>query len=298
MSNVIAFSLFFAFLSPILWALMDLIDEYVIDNKSRHPLGFAFIAGMINAIFGAVLALFLDWSQTSWKDYLPSVISGIFLGVQFLLYFWMLKKDDVSNVIGFSYFYPIIVSILSFLFLREVLTIPIYLGMGLIMLGIALLYLQAIRTKMRMAIWVIISYALAIAFYEFFIKVATLNISEINGLAISSIFLGSVVFPLIFFRKIRAEIAYELKNIHWAFLSEVFTISSVFATYLAMKNLPATVVSSLQATQPLLVLAFEKIANKRGFMKSQDTNFFNKFIAIVLITTGVAIMYLTEALIN
>jgi len=298
MSQAIILSLFFAFLSPLLWALMDLIDEYIIDNKSRYPLGFAFIAGTINALFGICLALFLSWDDFSWQNYLPAALSGIFLGMQFLLYFWMLKKDDVSNVIGFSYFYPIIVAVISFFFLQEVLTIPIYLGMGLIMLGISLLYLNALKTKMKIALWIIFSYALSIALYEFFIKVATNNVSEINGLAVSSIFLGAVVFPLAFFPQIRTGIKYEIKNIHWAVLSEIFTISAVFATYLAMKNLPATVVSSLQATQPLLVLAFEKIANKKGFMKSQDTNFFNKFLAIIFITIGVAIMYITEALIN
>lgn len=277
---------------------MDLIDEYIIDNKSRYPIGFAFFAGMVNALFGIILALFLTWDFFSLKDYLPSAISGVFLGLQFLLYFWALKKEDVSNVIGFSYFYPIVVAILSYLFLHEVLTISIYIGMGLIMCGIALIYLRNFKTKLRIAFWIIIFYALSIAFSEFFIKIATTKIPEINGLAISSIFLGTALFPLIFFKKTRKEIAYEIKNIHWALLSEVFTISAVFATYLAMKNLPATVVSSLQATQPLLVLAFEKIANKKGILKSQDTNFFNKLIAIILITAGVVIMYITEAINN
>jgi len=294
MSQIITISLFFAFLSPVLWALMDLIDEYVIDNKARHPLGFAFLAGMINALFGIILALFLSWGDFAWKNYWPAMTSGIFLGIQFLLYFWMLKKDDVSNVIGFSYFYPILVAILSFLFLREVVTVPIYLGMGLIMVGIALLYLHAIKTKLKMALWIIFSYALAIAFYEFFIKVSTNNISEINGLAVSSIFLGLAIFPLIFFRKIRTQIRYEFKNIRWAVLSEAFTISAVFATYLAMKNLPATVVSSLQATQPLLVLGFEKIANKKRILRSQDTKFSQKFIAIIFIVVGVILMYVFE----
>ena len=296
MQKAVIISLFFAFLSPVIWAMMDLIDEYVIDNKSRYPLGFAFFVGMANVLLGIILALFLHWDSFSIRDYWPSAVSGFFLGMQFLLYFWMLKKDDVSNVIGFSYFYPVIVSVLSFLFLHEVLTISIYLGMALIMFGIALIYLRTVKKKLHIVFWIILSYALSIAFYEFFIKVATTKVTEINGLAVNSIFLGLAIFPLIFSRKRRLEIAYEVRNIHWALLSEMFTISAVFGTYIAMKNLPATIVSSLQATEPLLVLAFEKIANKKGIMKSQDTNFFNKLIAIILITAGVAVMYITEAM--
>jgi len=296
MQNAIIISLLFAFLSPVIWAMMDLIDEYIIDNKSRYPLGFAFFVGMANVLLGIILALFLHWGSFSIRDYWPSAVSGFFLGIQFLLYFWMLKKDDVSNVIGFSYFYPVIVSVLSFLFLHEVLTASIYIGMGLIMFGIALIYLRTMKNKLHIVFWIILSYALSIAFYEFFIKVATTKIAEINGLAINSIFLGLAIFPLIFFRKRRLEIAYEVRNIPWALLSEMFTISAVFGTYIAMKNLPATIVSSLQATEPLLVLAFEKIANKRGVLNSQDTNFFNKLIAIILITAGVAVMYITEAI--
>ena len=296
MQKAVIISLFFAFLSPVIWAMMDLIDEYVIDNKSRYPLGFAFFVGMANVLLGIILALFLHWDSFSIRDYWPSAVSGFFLGMQFLLYFWMLKKDDVSNVIGFSYFYPVIVSVLSFLFLHEVLTISIYIGMALIMFGIALIYLRNMKKKLHIVFWIILSYALSIAFYEFFIKVSTTKVSEINGLAINSIFLGLAIFPLIFSRKRRLEIAYEVRNIPWALLSEMFTISAVFGTYIAMKNLPATIVSSLQATEPLLVLAFEKIANKKGIMKSQDTNFFNKLIAIILITAGVAVMYITEAI--
>ena len=296
MQKAIIISLLFAFLSPVIWAMMDLIDEYVIDNKSRYPLGFAFFVGMANVLLGIILAFFLNWESFSIRDYWPSAVSGFFLGMQFLLYFWMLKKDDVSNVIGFSYFYPVIVSVLSFLFLHEVLTISIYIGMALIMFGIALIYLRNMKKKLHIVFWIILSYALSIAFYEFFIKVATTKVAEINGLAINSIFLGLAIFPLIFSRKRRSEIVYEVRNIHWALLSEMFTISAVFGTYIAMKNLPATIVSSLQATEPLLVLAFEKIANKKGIMKSQDTNFFNKLIAIILITAGVAVMYITEAI--
>ena len=296
MQNGIIISLLFAFLSPVIWAMMDLIDEYIIDNKSRYPLGFAFFVGMANVLLGIAIALFLCWDSFPIRNYWPSAVSGFFLGIQFLLYFWMLKKDDVSNVIGFSYFYPVIVSVLSFLFLHEVLTVPIYMGMGLIMFGIALIYLRTMKNKLHIVFWIIISYALSIAFYEFFIKVATTKIPEINGLAVNSIFLGLAIFPLIFSRKRRLEIAYEVRNIPWALLSEMFTISAVFGTYIAMKNLPATIVSSLQATEPLLVLAFEKIANKKGIMKSQDTNFFNKLIAIILITAGVAVMYITEAI--
>lgn len=297
MNPEILLPLFFALLSPLLWATTDIVAEFVTDNKTKNALSFAFVAGSINTLFGLILACFLSWQGAHWQNYLPPAVSGVFLGLQFFLYFWMLKKEDVSNVIGFSYFYPIIVYILSFLFLREVLTFPIYLSMGLIMVGVALLSARVIQTKLRVAVWMIASYALIVALYEFFIKVTTNNVSEFNGLAVSSIFLGLVILPAVLFKKVRSDLKYELKNnFGWALITEALTLLAVFTTYLAMSNLPATIVSSLQATQPLLVLFLEKIGNQLGFLKSFDLKFRRKFLAIMFIAIGASLMAFAEVL--
>jgi cytochrome c biogenesis protein CcdA len=61
-----------------------------------------------------------------------------------------------------------------------------------------------------------------------------------------------------------------------------------------MANLPATIVSSIGAIQPLTVLFFERLFNKRFGGISRDTVLIKKLVPIILIVIGVILIYSQE----
>ncbi|MBI2630466.1 DMT family transporter [Candidatus Pacearchaeota archaeon] len=287
-------ALIFAVLSPIIWAFMNILDKYVVSCKAKSPLSYSALAGLVNLLIGIVLAVFISWEGIAINNLLYSAIAGILLGSQFFFYYIFLKEEDASNLVGLIYVYPVFVALLSFLFLNEILPLISYFGICLILTGVLLLSLRMKKIKMKVSLWIVSVMIVVVALYEFFIKISTNNIPEINGMAINSIFLGLTVLCILFHKKTRKLFPSELRNFGWAVFTEILTFFAVFTTYLAMAGLEATIVSSAAAIQPLAALIFERIASRFKEEMTRDKNLWPKLIGICLIISGVILLYLPK----
>ena len=287
-------ALFFAIISPFLWGFVNIFDKYIIVKKVRNPISFTTIASIISFIISLILIFLLDWSEISYKAMLVPIFTGILYGFQVLLYYYFLKKEDVSTLVGFVYTYPLFVAILSFFFLNEILSITSYIGMILILTGVLMLSVRLKRIKLKVAVWVIISIILITSIYEFCIKITTLNMPEINGLSIQLLTSNFVVFTTLFNKKIRKDFYKELKNFRFAVLIEILTIFATLTIYLAMSGLSATIVTSISAIQPLAVLFYERIADKIFGKMQRDHLLLPKLSAISLMVLGIILLYISE----
>jgi len=290
----VALALILAILSPCIWGILNILDKFVVDKRVKSALGFAVIAGCVNLAIGLVLAVFLKWSGIAISDLLFPALAGMVLGSQFILYYKVLQKEDASNVIGFIYVYPIMVAFLSFLFLHEVLSLAVYLGASLIIIGVILLTVHGKKIKLHVAIWTLFALALVVALNEFFVKMATTELPVMNGVAINCIFIGLVIVPALLSRRIRSQFVSELHNAKWALLNETLTFINIVIIYFAMSGLPATIVSSIGAIQPLAVLFIEKILQIFGIRLTHNGSFASKILPLTLIVLGVIIIYSQE----
>jgi drug/metabolite transporter (DMT)-like permease len=153
------------------------------------------------------------------------------------------------------------------------------------------------QLKITMSLWTIGLLIIIVAINEFLIKIFTNTMPELNGIAINAIFVCVPSFiGIIFYKKLRKEFYSEFKNIKWAFLSEIFTFGGIATLYLAMVGLSATIVSSIAAIQPLVLLGFERIAQKLFGKITKDKLILPKLIAIILIVLGVILLYLKEVI--
>lgn len=287
-------SLIFAIVSPFIWGLMNVLDKFVVSRKVKNPLSFAIVAGIVNLAIGLGLAFFLDWSAISFNDLVFPAIAGAIFGSQFFLYYYLLGKEDVSNAIGLIYTYPVVVLFLSFLFLNEILLGMSYIGMALILLGATFLSINNKRIRLKVSLWLIVSLILVVALYEFFIKISTITLPELNGISVTSICIGLALLPGLFSSNLRNGFSNELKNVRWALLNESLTFLGIATTYFAMSGLPATIVSSVAATQPLAVLVLESFAHIIGIRISAENNFRKNILPILLIVLGIVLLYLLE----
>jgi drug/metabolite transporter (DMT)-like permease len=289
-------ALVFAVISPCVWAFMNVLDKYVIAHKVQKPLSFAAVAGLANLTIGLVLAVFLNWSHVQFKDTIFSIISGILFGAQFFFYYLILQKEDVSHFVGLLYVYPIIIAILSFFFLHERLSLLSYLGMVITLGGIVILSVRVSQLKWQSGIWMLISMIVVVSLYEFNIKVSLENLPELNGVSITGIFAGLTALTILFKRENRRWFLSELKNIKWAYLTETFTFLGILTTYLAMSGLSATIVASMSSIQPLAVLLFEGVMDRKFGKMTRDKSFGRKLVPLALVVAGIFLLYLPEAL--
>lgn len=279
-----------AILSPFLFAFMNTFDKFVVAHKIKSTLGYSAVTGIVNILFGLILIFVLKWDTVASSALLFPVIAGIFSGVCYYLYFFIMKDSDASYIIGFAYLYPIIIAVLSFIFLHEHLPFLAYFGSIIIIIGIVMLSVRAKKIKAAIMILPLLIYILFIAGYEFFIKLSTNNVSFMQGLSITILVSGITVLFGLFSKSIRHGFKIELKNICWAFFSEFFTVIAVLTLYFAMSRLPATIVASIASTQPLAVLIFERIVHAHVGKMTKDKKLGPKLIAISLIVVGVIIL--------
>jgi drug/metabolite transporter (DMT)-like permease len=284
------YGLIFALLAPLIWACMNILDKFVLSHRIKNYRSFTVLAGLANFVYGLMIALVIDWNDFQWSSIIFPIIVGFFLGLQFYLYFALMSKSDASYFVGFTFLYPPIVALLSFIFLRERFGIPVYIGSALILIGVILLALRAQKIRSSFAFLLIVPFIFITAGYEFFIKVATIQLNLYQSMAVSSMVIGVVISFLLTKSKVRKSLSREIKNIGWAFFNEGLTTLGLFSTYLAMNLLPATVVSSISSIQPLIVIGLEAIFDKHIATISSDKRIIPKLIAVVLIVLGVALI--------
>jgi len=142
----------------------------------------------------------------------------------------------------------------------------------------------------------ILALIVMIALTEFFIKIATGELSELHGISLNSVALGFTLLPMLLKKSVISGFGREIKNIPWAFLCESFTFAATACLYFAMAGLPATFVASVGATQPLIVLFLERITEGFTGKLTKDHALLPKLSAISLIVMGVILLFLSGAI--
>lgn len=73
----------------------------------------------------------------------------------------------------------------------------------------------------------------------------------------------------------------------------MLAFGGIATIFFAMAELPATIVSSIAAIQPLFVIVFERVTDQFIGKISKDHLLLPKTFAIVLIVIGVSLLYAT-----
>src|SRR5262249_37858041 len=140
--------------------------------------------------------LLLDWSAIAINGLTIPALTGVLMGLFNYFYLWILQEEDVSNLTGFVYFYPVVVAVLSFIFLHEVLSTLAYLGSAIILIGIVPLTVRTTKFSSEVNWWLIIIAVVVLGVWGFLVKISTLKIPELHAFVIST-FAEGVILVLI-----------------------------------------------------------------------------------------------------
>jgi drug/metabolite transporter (DMT)-like permease len=237
--------------------------------------------------------LWAGWEGVALRDIVPAAIVGVLLGLEMYLYYFLLQDEDISHVIGMTHSYPLIVAFLSFVFLGERLSPVGYFAVVLIIVGATLLSLR-IRSFRLGSFWFFGGIVLTVAGYEFFMKVSSYSLSPVQAIAVTSVALWVTTLPSLLSGTIRSGVVRELGNVRWALVSESLTFGALLSTYFAMAGLEATIVASISAVQPLVVVGLEYVTHRRLLIVSKDTSLPGKLGAIGMLVAGIALLFLFE----
>lgn len=285
------FALILATISPLFFALVNTFDKYFVEHRVKNILAYVALDGIIILLFSAVFGLFLDWSSVSMGGMIVPIIIGVLAGISNFIFFRFMTSEDISSIIGALYLYPVLVCVLSLVFLGEIIPIVGYIGMLLAITGAVLLTVKTMRRSAGTYLTVFLLVAIT-ATQELLAKISTTQIPELNAVVIVSAMLGLSAAIIGFsMKEVRKSFAKEIRlNYYIPMVPAVVWLLAEITFFFALDGLPVTIVASLGATQPLLVLVVERLVSARRRI-AKDTALLPKLIPITLIILGIILLY-------
>jgi len=247
----------FALFSTAVWAIVNVIDKNVVSKKIKN-LGTVLIFDGIGAIIASLVILFIFGIVVPEINILIiSILSGLLWIPAGYLYYKALQKDEVSRVVPIFLTIPIFTAILAAVFLGEIFTLPIYLGIMLVVAGAILISIKISENfKFGKGFWFILGASLIITVESLMLKFAlgSYDFQTVFYWNRIGVILGIIPVFLIykksFFNTIKTKLKYGGIVTFSNLISEVALIVFIFAMSLG----PLTLVTTIGATQPLFVL--------------------------------------------
>lgn len=129
--------LFFALLAPAIFTVVTFIDKLILEKEVRDPLSMPIYSGITAFVAGCVLWVLTGFPVLSLGDTVLILVAGMVTGFGAAIYFKALSQEETSRIIFFIQMQPIMVLLLSLIFLREGVDGQQFMGFVLI-LGAAL----------------------------------------------------------------------------------------------------------------------------------------------------------------
>ena len=256
----------FAFLPPLLWAMSNHIDKYLLSKylKNSNTSVLAMFAGLVGFLFSLFVLIIAPENllEISLLNAIIIILNGALLIVSFIPYYYALNTEDASAVAPLYQTIPIFSFVLGFLVLGEsISTIQIIAGLFIIA-GSVLISLDAahsgFKVKMKVLLLMLLS-SLLLAIHFVVFKVIALEESFWVTVFWEYIGASSVaVYMLLFAPENRRQFIAMLKTnsagiITLSVFNEVINISAKLLANYATLLVPVVVVNLANGLQPLFI---------------------------------------------
>lgn len=288
--------LIFALMAPLFWGVTNVIDKFLMDKILRK----AYFLPIWIGIFGlpTFAFVFLFFKPVFVYPYSIIAVSlGFIYTLSYLVYAKILVNEEVSRAISLTFLYPILVTIMAGIFLKEVFGFQRYVGIFLLVISGLLISYKKVGKKIS----VIKSLKLIILLILIWSSIQVIEkfvVGEIGNWSIYfwiNVGLFLSILPLFLIKSITKEFVGSLKKIGRRGLSTLATAQCVSACssvsyYIAISLGPVSMVSAIGSLQPFFVLIYSVLLTifVPKFLK-EDLSRYNllmKFVAVLFVLVG------------
>ncbi len=137
-----------------LWAIVNVIDKYVLTNCVRTPNIPITVLGIIGMLTSGVIYITKGFGALSYTNIFLSLVAGAFYLLLVFFYFKAMQIEDASRVIPLFYLNVILIAVVAAAFLGEVFTFSAYVGIVLMIIGALLISSRSIsKISVGKAFW-------------------------------------------------------------------------------------------------------------------------------------------------
>lgn len=292
--------LFLALLAPGVYAVVNFIDKLIIQKYVSDYKGLPLFSAIASTIIGIILWLVSGHRLLTLNDALIALLIGMLTLWAFVFYFKAIAEEETSvAIVLFQTILPILVLIMSSVFLKEIISQRQFLGFILILLATIGISIKKSQTFFKFSPALVNSFFASLFWAISYILFKFISDSNSFWTLISfvnfGLGLGGLVLYL-FFPTIKKSFFKTFKKMKkpalgYIFFNEILYIVAKFMFFLAISLGPVALVSILESSQVfygiiygfILTLLFPKIytedISKKGISK--------KFLMGVLAFTGI-----------
>lgn len=260
--------LLFALLSPAIVALVIFIDKYLLEKAVKDYRGMPIYGAIMAFIFGTLFWIGTNFPLIPANEALFVLMSGVLTIWASALYFKVLADEEASKVIILIQLIPVIVLILSVLFLKETISLQQFIGFVLILTATVGVTIKndTPQLKISSALFIMLlascGWALASVLFKFgvhnntFLEVVSV---ESWGITIGGIILY-VVFPSIRTAFIKTTKTVKRQTLLLLFTNEGLFIASKLCGFLAISLGSVSLVSVIGSTSVFFGILYGIVA--------------------------------------
>lgn len=257
--------LFWALVSVLLFTLVNFIDKFLLNKYIRDYSGLPIIGGIVAAVMAVVLWVLADNLSMPFRDGLIVFLIGFFAIWTAILYFKVIDAmPETSTFIVLMQIQPVMILIMSFLFLDERITVAQFIGFVLILMasvGVSMSNADGLRLSPNRPLFMI----LGLNFIFAVMAVGFKFVSDQNEFlpmlwyqSLGSTAASAVMF--LFFPRIRHSFMYIITNtppkaLGLYLINEGFVLGAEVTQLFAITLGPVALVKVVASTQVFMGIA-------------------------------------------
>jgi uncharacterized membrane protein len=253
--------LIFALLNPICWSVANIVNKIMVERVFKTPFAYFTMSLFSQVIATILIAIFFVQPVGSFEIIILTIFSSLLSSAAFATFLFALQSDEASKVVPLSYIGNIFIIILAYIFLNEAFTAYKYIGIAMILSGAVLLSYKKSKGKLTMSpsIFFVILSSVFFSTGTILDKIILEQIDSWSRLMWGTIATVFVIIAMMSFKKIRTDVFRVVKtagkkvNLIIA-ISAMFGLTGLVSIFIALSLGPATLVTSIGATSPLMVL--------------------------------------------
>lgn len=286
--------LFFALLAPIMLAVNNILDKFILTKKLRNPYSFNILTMMFDLVPLFLIVIIFPISFGIFA------LAGIFVGLMIVPALYLYNKaimfEEASRVGSLTYIYPIFTTLLAFVFLGETLGATEYAGVLLLVAGAILISYRKKSGKfiVSAAIFLMLAYSFLWAVDSIITdySLSYFDFWSFYAWSLVGSFFGGLL--MLIPGKARRTFSNDARNSKGA-LPMIFVTSCVFyigelAFMAALALGSPSLTSALSSTQPLFTLIFASFLSVfYPHILKEETDMMSmaaKIAAIIMIISG------------
>lgn len=294
--------LLIALLSYVLYAVVNIIEKFIIDKRVKNPLVYLLWANILGAFtLIALIALPFTFPKLP-LHWLAAILAGVFYFVASLVYLRLLQVEEISRISLWSNMTPIFTLLISLVLLGEQLSSVQIFSFALLLIGgiVASLKKELFRMRMSRNIFLAMIMSLLIAGYFITVRFASNSSSSAALYLIITCVTTFLTASLLVSRKIRRSFHEETRSapkqlIGATFLAVAIESLGLLLSLWSLSLGPASLISALGGFQSLMVIIFvvmlSMIAPRVIKERFDVFSVTIKLVALVLMVSGVALLY-------